>query len=268
MVVTTKRIEYKYGQEFNLKVINDVHIGNVACDKKAFLAYLKDSDDNTYFIGIGDLFDAIIVKDPRYQKSSDSSDDKDGKKRDDIVDVQVNRGEDILRPYRKRILGLGMGNHENAVVRYSGSNMIKRLCRRLGVDELGYSGLMKLVFSDKGSRGRTLIIRYHHGWGGGSRTQGADLTKFSKDMAYWDADLFLYGHVHKKQDDKIARLGLSGKKLIARDKVISICGTFLRTYLDGTDATYGEIQGYSPTSIGGVNISIKPNNDWFDIKVQ
>ena len=263
MITGEKRIEYQYGDKFRLKVIADVHLGAVACDEKAFKDYLADCNDNTYYLGIGDLYDAIIVTDKRYDKSSDASDG------DDIVDFQVNKGVELLEPYKDKILGLGYGNHERTIIRRSGSDMMKRTCRRLDVPELGYSGLFKLIFRMKHGAARSVIIRYHHGFGGGSRTQGADLTKFSKDAAHWDADLFLYGHVHRKQDDEIQRLGLRGTKLIAKPKIIVICGTFLKTYLDGSDATYSEVAGYPPTTIGGVNIDITPDtNSWVKIEVR
>jgi len=261
MITEERGIPYEYGDKFKLKPIADVHLGAVACDEKAFKEYMADSDDKTYFIGIGDLYDAIIVTDPRYQKSSDKS------KGDAVIDEQVDRGVELLMPYKDKILGLGYGNHERTIIRRSGSDMMKRTCRRLGVKELGYSGLFKLIFRMVHGAGRSVIIRYHHGWGGGSRTQGADLTKFSKDVAYWDADLFLYGHVHKKQSDEIPRLGLRGKSLIAKPKIMCICGTFLKTYMDSSDATYSEVCGYPPTAIGGINIDITPNtNGWVTIK--
>ena len=262
MVVTTKRINYKRGQTFNIKPIADVHLGAKACDQKAFKAYLADSDEDTYFIGIGDLHDAIVVQDPRYDKSSD------GEEGDDVVDKQVDRGVDLLEPYKEKIIGLGVGNHERTVIRRCGTNMTKRTCRRLGTVNLGYSGLIRLIFSENGARGRTVIVRYHHGWGGGGRTAGGDLTKFSRDLAYWDADLFLYGHVHKKQFAEQPRLSLVGEKLIAKPKVMCICGTFLRTYMDTDDATYSEVSGYPPVAVGGHNISITPNDKWVSIKVQ
>ena len=116
--------------------------------------------------------------------------------------------------------------------------------------------------------GRKVVIRGHHGWGGGSRTQGADLTKYSRDVAYWDADIFGYGHVHRLQDDRIPRLGLVGKKLIAKPKVMVICGTFLKTLSEDASPSYSERAGYPPTEIGGAIISIKPDSHkWVDIRV-
>ena len=263
MITEEKRITYKYGDTFTLKPIADVHLGAVACDEKAFKDYLADSDDKTLFLGIGDLYNAIVVTDPRYQKSSDIG------TRDDIIDYQVDKGVKLLEPYTDRILGLGRGNHEENIITRHGSDMIKRTCRRLGVKNLGYSGFFTLRFRMKEGAGRTVVIFYHHGFGGGSRTQGADLTKYSKHAAHIDADLFLYGHVHRRQDDKIERLGMRGKKLIAKSKTVVICGTFLKTYLSGSDATYSERAGYPPTSIGGVNIDLTPDtNGWVKIETR
>ena len=262
MKVETRRIIYQYGQTFHIKPIADVHIGARAFDRKAFVDYLKDSDENTYFIGIGDLYDAIVVDDVRYQKSSDKTEG------DAIIDEQVQKGVELLEPYKDRIIGLGVGNHERTVIRKCGTDMIKRTCKELGVPSLGYSGLIRLIFREKKGRGRKVIIRYHHGWGGGSRTIGADLTKFSRDVAYWDADIFLYGHVHRLQNDQVPRLSLVGEKLIAKNKHVCICGTFLKTYLGTEDATYSEVMGYPPVSVGGLTVSIKPLKEWVKIKVQ
>ena len=260
MKVTTKRITYKFGDVIRIKPIADVHYGATACDVNAFKRYLKDSDDKTYFIGIGDLLDSIRVTDPRYSKSDDATKGKA------VLDDQVNEMAAILLPYKDKILGLGIGNHEDVITTRCSTNPTKRLCEKLGVELLGYSGLLRLIMSESGSRGRTVVIRYHHGWGGGSRTQGADLTKYSKDLAYWDADLFLYGHVHRKQTDEVPRLGLSGEKLVAKPKVMCICGTFLRTYTMGDDPTYSEIKGYPPVAVGGVMITIKPVERWVKMR--
>jgi len=70
------------------------------------------------------------------------------------------------------------------------------------------------------------------------------------------------------QNDTVPRLALSGEKLIAKDKHVCICGTFLKTYLNSADATYSEVKGYPPVSVGGLNIFIKPKRYWVKIWVQ
>ena len=260
MITPKVRIQYKYGDTIKIKPVFDVHLGTKACDVKAFKEFLADSDENTYFLLGGDTFDAIVVQDVRYRKSGDSTEG------DAIVDRLVDMGEEYLSPYKDRILGIAKGNHEDVVTKRCGTDLIARLCKRLGTLDLGYSGLMRLQLDENGARGRKVIIRYHHGWGGGSRTAGADITKFSKDMAYWDADIFLYGHVHRCQCDIIPRLGMSGNKLIAKPKILGICGTFLRTYTNSIQPTYSEVKGYPPVQCGGIVVTIKPTRGWVDLK--
>lgn len=261
METNFRAISYKFGDQFTIKPIADVHLGNAACDERAFKEYLRDSDESTYFIGIGDLMDAVIVSDiKRYRKGVDAS-----KEREDIVDYQVQRAAAFLSPYSERILGLGTGNHEDAILTHCATDMTRRVCQQLNVPYLGYSGLYRLKFAEGGSRVRTVDIRYHHGWASG-RTQGGQLTSNAKDVMHWDADVFFYGHGHKMLSDSIARLGIQGDcRLVSRDLVICLCGTFLKTYIDG-EITYSEKKGYGPQRIGQPFVTVKPTRGGVRIK--
>jgi hypothetical protein len=262
MIVTKHDIPYTYGQTIKIRPIFDVHAGNRHADLTKFKKDMGECDTETLFFGGGDLLDCVIASDlKRYRKSSD------GTEGDDIIDEQIEQMADILMPYKDRIIGLGSGNHEETITSRCGTNPAKRLCKMLDTKFLGFSGLIRLQFRTKDGGGRSVIIRYHHGWGGGSRTQGADLTKFSRDLSYWDADVFCYGHVHRRQDDRVPRLGLSGGSLISRPKVLCICGTYLKTYSADENPTYSEIKGYPPIEVGGLTVHIKPNGKWCDISV-
>ena len=153
-----KIIEYKYNETYFLKPFFDIHKGAVACDLEAFKRDLKNTCENTYLFFGGDTFDAIVVTDPRYRKSNDASES------DAILDENIDEMTDILTPYKNRILGFAKGNHEDIITKRAGTDLIGRLCKRLDVPNLGYSGLFKLSFTQGGGRGRTVIIRYHHGW--------------------------------------------------------------------------------------------------------
>lgn len=262
MICLEYHIQYRLGETIRIKPIYDVHLGNKYCDVREFKAYLADSGRNTYFVIGGDLWDAISVTDPRYRKSTDNSET------DAIINESLDRGYELLQPYKNKIIGIGLGNHEDVVLRRYGVDLTKLLCERLGGKShtkpkefptpLGYSWGLTLRFREGEGRGRSLRVRGHHGWGGGSRTQGADLTKYSKDMASWDADVFLYGHVHRRQTDTIRRLSFNNRRVIARPKIIGICGTFLKTVSRDEYPTYSERAGYPPTEIGGLTLCVKP----------
>ena len=257
MICHVERIKYKSTKDpIKIVPLFDIHYGNAACDVNALRDFIRNNKD-AYFIGGGDWLDSVIISDlRRYRKTIDSTET------DEIIDEQIDGLYEIIKPIKNRIIGLGSGNHEDNIAKRCGTHPMKRLCKRLDVPFLGFSGLIKLILRTEVGQARTVIIRWHHGWGGGSRTQGADLTKFSKDMLYWDADIFLYGHVHRKQADRIPRLGLWGDKLISKPKLLGICGTFLRTYTDTANPTYSEIAGYPPTEIGALTVNIRPFRKW------
>lgn len=261
----TIRIAYELGDVFTIKPVSDIHFGSSHCDIKALKKFLGEPDPKTYIIGLGDWLDSIITSDSkRYRKSGDGNDPAS----DDIIDNQIEALYKIMEPYKSQIIGIGIGNHEDAIVKHCGTNPMKRMAEKLGTLYLGYSFLIRLLFRTEAGGGRAVVIRGHHGHGGGSRTQGADLTKYARDSQYIEADIYLYGHVHRLQYDTVPRLSLRGETLIAKDKHILICGTFLKTYSDSTDVTYSEIKGYPPASIGGHDITIKPiSSEWCDIAI-
>ena len=125
---------------------------------------------------------------------------------------------------------------------------------------MGYSWLLQIRFSENGSRTRAIVIRGHHGWGGGSRTEGADITKFAHDVKFWQADLFLYGHVHKLKINDIEEgrmVGDSSWKTFIKRMVVS--GTYQKTYSAGTSTTYAEKRGYPPTTLRHPLIYLEPD---------
>jgi hypothetical protein len=260
------QIYYRPNEVITLKPIFDVHLGNVQCDIDAFKQYVTP-DPLTYFIGGGDLLDSVITRDiKRYSKASDAS------VGDAIIDEQVDEMVKILTPVKKNIIGIGSGNHEAKITIHCGTDPAARLCKELGTRYLGYSWLVDLTFINKKSgHWDNLIIKGNHGWGS-SRTQGGDLTKYSRDVGYWDADLFLYGHCHRHQYDEFPRIGVKKGKLYARPKIMVICGSFLKTLSDGPIPSYSEQAGYPPVSIGGIPIHIKPGKDgmeiWTEMKVK
>ncbi len=265
MIILTKEIPYRYTTKpITIIPMFDIHYGSRMCDVAALKHDLDTMDwENTYMFGGGDWLDSIITHDmKRYRKSSDDT------KGDDIIDEQISRIYDIIAPHREKLIGIGVGNHEDTITIRCATNPMKRLAGMLNVPFLGYSSLIRLKFQRKKASTRTVVIRCHHGWGGGSRTQGADLTKYTRDVGYWDADVFCYGHVHRRQSDKYPRLGLVGERLISKPKIIMICGTYLKTFTMDENPSYSEKEGYPPTEIGCLRLEILPQiSNWVKMSV-
>jgi len=261
MEIIYKRIDYSKFKSIRIRPIFDVHLGNKLTDEAAFKSFISCRDDDLFYIGGGDIADAIGIKDPRYSKSIDKT------MSSAIIDEQIGMACDLLSPIKDKIIGFGTGNHEATILKHSGTDPTRRICKALDVPYAGYSCYYKLALSNKGGGGRTVRIRAHHGYGAG-RTGGASLTRYEKDLKSYDADLFLFGHSHGKVFKAYPQLSVSGKSnFIAKERYIIECGTFLKTLEEGI-TSYAEVANYLPTTIGGLEITITPQSSGrFKIKV-
>lgn len=172
---------------------------------------------------------------------------------------------EILKPIKDQIIGIGDGNHESTIIRKCNTNPTKNLIKFLyGKDlikekYLGFQGLGQIIFEENGARIRTIIIRWHHGWGGATTTEGYTITKYSKDIAYYDADIYLYGHTHENKQTRINRFGLlKNNKLVAKDIILAICGSYKKSFLMGPTITWEETKGFKPLAIGTPIIFLQP----------
>ena len=269
IIVRTVHIPYEAGDVFTLLPIGDIHLGNKTCDVTKLKRNLESVTDKTLIVGLGDWLDSIIIKDEkRYRKSLDDSETES------VIDEQINRCAEIFAPYSKNILGLGDGNHEENIISRCGTNPVKRLSEKLSTPEhtiiyLGYSWLLQLALRQKDGAGRKVIIRGHHGWGNASRTEGADITKYSHDTKFWAADIFLYGHTHKLKSNDVEEGRVTGEESWQTfQKKMVVCGTYQRTYTNNTTATYAERMGLPPVSVRNPIIFIKPIRLGTEITVQ
>lgn len=256
MKIIEHRIQYKYGDVIKIGILADVHIGHKLCDERAFKSYLSEtSSPNTYYIGNGDLLDSIITTDKRYRKSMDESPS------DAIVDDQISRLHSILEPYKDNIISLGDGNHERTICRMCGTKPIKRLAERLGCHYNGISGIIILRLREGEGRGRTVLLYHHHGWGGASRTEGGDITKYARHSKQWRVDFCIYGHCHKLHTEPWPEFDVVGTKLVSRPKNLIINGTFQKTLSIDENPSWAEEMGFPGVDIGAPLLHIKPTDN-------
>jgi hypothetical protein len=266
MICTSRRITYKWGDIIRLVPISDVHADARDCDWRQFKKDVAKQAKipQTYFVGLGDYLEGIPVTDKRYRPSA-----KRFSTKDEMIDCAMDWFTELMEPAKGRILGLGRGNHEDGFLKRHGVNMVRQLARNLETEDLGMSFLLRLQLEDHhGGRKRGIVVYGHHGWGGGSRTAGGNLTKFERTRSNIDADVFLFGHVHgSKQTDTFVRLGIgnSSDRLIQKRQILCICGTYLRTFSNTADPTYSEAKGYPPSEIGHAVICFKPNREGLEM---
>lgn len=259
MICTTRQVSYNYGDVIKIPVFSDAHLGSRWCDEKALRRDVEAVANDPHVkmvLLLGDQTDSIVCSDKRYRPSTHVAPG-----RDDVVDYEVDRAVDVFSPLRGK-LAICAGNHEDVILKRFGTDPTQRICEKLEAEYLGFSFIMKLSMQEGNGnkRGRSVIIHGHHGHGGGSRTAGGNITKFDRDRAHFEADIYLRGHVHQRYAVRQTVIAHGGQKLLAKPQILAICGTYLRTLSNNTTPTYSEVKGFPPTEIGGVTICLQP--DW------
>lgn len=262
MIIAKRDIPYSTGQIIRIKPGFDWHWGATSCDKIALKAYLSDGidDPNCYFLSGGDLNDSIVVPDFRYRKQQDDT------KTAAIMDEQMKGVSDLIAPYEGRILGLGMGNHEETILRKCGTHLPRIMSEKFHTISLGYTWALVLSFRHKRRKAlHRLTIYGHHGWGGSSRTEGASITKYARHALHYEATIYLYGHDHKLDSNIVNYMGIVDGEFQPKDKHIFFPGTFKRTFSKTDEPTWEETMGFNPSPLKGMDICIQPTETWFKI---
>lgn len=246
-----------FAETIQIVPFGDLHYGAKACSLSIFkdtLKYIADTP-NTYGIGMGDLLDTIIPKDPRYAPGKEYQ----------MVDDAVEDIRQIIEPAKDKILCMLTGNHEYKLYQSGHGDPTKRICRELGVEYGGFSCFLKLSLPRESIHCRSLIIYAHHGWAAG-RKSGSVVNNVEGLAQYWEADIYLMGHSHHLNSTKRTRVGWSG----AKDLVFGSTGSFLKTaeWDDGTNISYSEKAGYPPLRRGTLKISWSPDSYKHDINIQ
>lgn len=261
MELIDKEISYKRSTvPVTLTAVGDLHIGNAGFDEEYFLDQMKEvKKRNAYTVLVGDLLDAILTSDKRYE--SGCLDERYGtpKKLDCLIDECYYDLVEYLKPIRHLVLGCVEGNHERTLRKRTQTDITKRLSRELGVPYLRGSGYINLVLR-RGQATRSRGIYAAHGSGGAS-TYGSKINKLLAMRDVIDADIYMCGHMHDRLTKVIPRLGAKKHdgelSLTNRPMAFMATGAYLQTYREGVSG-YGERKGYKPVTMGCAFFQLYP----------
>lgn len=123
----------RLGDEFGLALMSDLHIGSSGCDEAALRRDVRRiGQEERLAILNGDLLDLLSPKDLKRFRPSTAA------KRvleDDLIGETVALAAEILAPIAERIVVVGCGNHEDAVLHRYGLDpamLLVHELRRLG----------------------------------------------------------------------------------------------------------------------------------------
>lgn len=276
----TKKIVIDYDPReyphIHLVVASDQHFGSAEASIKRYANFLKDnlSTPNSFLLTVGDGLDCITIRDKRFSIGGIDERYLKSDRPDEILDFQVEHFIETHLPYasQERILGLGYGNHEAKILKHFNTNVHRRICDTLGVRNLGYHFLLSIVLRPKGvdGRSRTFKVMGHHGFGGGSRTEGGPLSSFANFAKHYNVDAAFMGHKHDFVYKRIPKVGVKASgEVDHRDFILALTGTFKKTFNKSDVAGWEEEMGFVPRYLrGGWNLRLTPEKDgWIDTKM-
>jgi hypothetical protein len=266
MQVVEYRIPYTQGQRVKrIYPLGDTHFGTLHCSEdkiKAQIQIIRD-DPDAYWVGMGDLGEFISRHDPRF----------DGKciskwvDPNDIAGSQIDFIVGMLSPIKHKGIGLLFGNHEEAYRRHQDGDPQKHICERLGLENLGYSCYIDLVFErNKSNEHHRFPGVVSHG-AGGAITSGAKMTRLERFMDNFNARWYAHGHTHDIIVKNKPYIDLTdGGKIVSRTKAGAMTGSWFTAYTQDIPASYSEIKNYPPNIIGCPIFEFDPSIDYVGVR--
>lgn len=228
--------------EIILFPIGDLHIGSPHFDKRELTKQLKDIDEHknkARIIIMGDLAETALkdsVGAGVYEQQ-------------ETAQQQMMTAKSILFPYRDMIDGIVTGNHEERIYKNSGFDLMLYFAQIMGLESkyMRYQGVVKYTIAS-----RSFNVSVWHGSGGGG-TPGGAMNKLQKQAETILADIYLMGHVHRRQAHTKTLYVPDSKnnKIDLFKQVFVVTGSALTH-----ETSYAEMAGFAPTEKGFPKITL------------
>lgn len=173
--------------------------------------------------------------------------------------------EEALAPTKNRWLGLLEGHHFMQL--REGDTTDQRLCKLLNAPHLGSCAFIGLNFNGSGNKGGWVVLWVHHGVGSGQRAY-APAAKLETITPYWEADVFIIGHLTKQAAvpmNRVYPMWHGTPHLSHRKKLLIGAGGFSKGYIEYLKhgqtprGSYVEQKMLNPAALGCPLITIRPS---------
>lgn len=249
----------------------DAHVDNAKCDLpllKSEIAEMAADPDARVIIG-GDFNDLMFALGDYRQLPSGLGSRLHGV--DDKISEIVRWNVELLEPIKDKIDCFIYGNHESSYEKRHGVNVSALTVERLNalrgdsppIHFAGYGTWVRYFITvPKLKKSAVSKGWVHHGSGGDAPvTKGMiNVTRTQTDFPYFD--WHMSGHIHKATANNSPALDVYGGfgqgKLVARDRVAVVCGTYERNYPMGKKSTFSMEKRHSPAPLGAGKIYLTP----------
>jgi predicted phosphodiesterase len=251
-------------QPMEIVPMSDMHISNIGCDEKylkSTVDYIKNHE-NTYTMILGDVGDAIINGDKRFDVSTIAP--RFRSSLDNLALEQYEYAKELLEPIADRIIVGYTGNHDETLRLKHSTDFIGWLYKELKVPYGGYSGFTILKFDRQQVHTNNVTIFAHHGYMAG-RKVGAKMNMMNDLTSFIDADIYLTAHSHDLFINSKQKIYVdAGGKIKTKKVYLGQTGSFLNSFVEGA-TTYSEKALYPPSKIGCLKFKLYPTSKGVDI---
>jgi hypothetical protein len=239
---------------------SDIHLDNPLCDRNLFSKHLNEMRDRDgYGLFFGDVLCLMQGKKDRRGSKSSIRPEHLGSNYFDLVFAE---SAQWLKPWQDRILLMGDGNHETAVINNQEIDPLEnvtRLMRDSGAptEHMGYQGFVRFVFSRGNKEGvRRCTLFFHHGAWGGIVTKGTMGGGRYAQIAP-DSDLVINGHNHERSivAHPCYRVADNGKVWTEQRWHLQT-GTYKHEF--GGTGGFAVERIVMPKSLGGIWLQLRP----------
>lgn len=236
--VNVQRLEVKKDKDYaEVLMFGDLHYGSPFCDIERAEKMLDYCYDNgIYVFCMGDLLEAAT----RYSIGSGVYEQLN-------PNMQIEKIEAMLGDLAKKglILGYLSGNHEERIMKETGVDISKIICRELNIPYLGAAGWNLWYVGNQ-----SYSVYCIHG-ATGSKFSYTKLKAITDISHYFSADLIAHAHTHDILINSIERqtLDKQNKTIKTAKSFLVVTGHYL-TY----QGSYAQAKGYPPGKQGSPKV--------------
>ena len=244
--------------------ISDTHIGHAGTEVsqiKKLVNWIK-KQPNARVVLLGDIIDAISLKDPRFEMDSIHPDFQG--EVDNLHWAEIRATVKLFKPIKNQLIASLSGNHEGSIKKHYSIDAHEIINELLGIPHLTDPGFVRL----KLKRSKTSAFKFDmwctHGLKiGGGRKLGSKVNNLTDTAADFDADLYMGGHSHTLFEVADEYIGLNKVGyMVARRQHYVNTGTFQQTYkLNDDREGWAQQKAFKPARTGTARINILLNHD-------
>jgi UDP-2,3-diacylglucosamine pyrophosphatase LpxH len=250
----TTRFKIKLGDIVEAYFLGDAHEGSANVDYAALktaVQQIKDSPHPKVVFLMGDLIEAIMPDDKRWEPSSVY----EQYRLRDLKNLPFKQADnicDILEPIREFVVAILIGNHEEVYIKKHFGDVYDYIAKKFpNAKKLGGCGFYRIVLEMAGVNARCFDIALKHGTSVGGKLMGYPINKVRESFEFELADFCIMGHGHRLEAKRVRyrELNHTGDNVNEKKMWYGMSGTFRRTYVMGHGDWY-EQKGREEADVG------------------